>query len=71
MQIGSLALVSGLRIQLFAESCGMGRRCSSDHVLLWLLQRPAAAALILPLVWELPYAVSVALKREKNSVTIN
>ena len=29
-----------------AESCGVGCRHSSDSVLLWLWQRPAATALI-------------------------
>ena len=41
-------------------------RCSSEPVLLWLCCRLAAAALILSLVWELPYAVGVALKKEKR-----
>ena len=37
-----------------------------DLVLLQLLWRPAAAALIQPLAWEPPYAMSAALKsREK------
>ena len=31
--------------------------------------RPAAAALIRPLAWELPYAVGVALKRQTNKQT--
>ena len=30
---------------------------------LWLWRRPEATALIQPVVWELPYAVGVALKR--------
>ena len=34
--------------------------------LLWLWYRPAAAALIRPLAWELPYATGVALKGKKN-----
>ena len=33
---------------------------------LWLWHRPAAAALIQPLAWELPYAMDVALKRKKK-----
>ena len=37
---------------------------SSDLVLLWLWL--AAAALIQPLAWELPYAMSAALKRKTN-----
>ena len=43
-------------------SCDVGRRCGSDPVLLWLWHRPAATALIGPLVWEPPYATSAALK---------
>ena len=37
-------------------------------MLLWLWCRPAAAVLIQPLTWELPYAAGVALKKrtEKN-----
>ena len=34
-----------------------------DPMLLWLWCRWAAAALIQPLAWELPYATSAALKR--------
>ena len=34
--------------------------------LLWLWYRPAPAALIQPLAWELPYVTSVALKRKKK-----
>ena len=37
-----------------------------DPLLLWLWCRPASAALILPLVWELPYAMGTAPKGEKN-----
>ena len=39
-----------------AISCGVGCRCDSDPVLLWLWRRPAATALIQPLAPELPYA---------------
>ena len=47
-------------------SCGVGRRCGSDPVLLWLWCRTAAVALIQPLVWEPPYAAGTALKRQKE-----
>ena len=47
-------------------SCGVGHRCGSDPVLLWLWTRPAAVAPIQPLAWELPYAAGVALKRPKK-----
>ena len=37
-----------------AMSCGIGCRHSSDPVLLWPWCRPAAAAPVQPLAWELP-----------------
>ena len=40
-----------------AESCGVGWRCGSDLVLLWLWHRLAAVALIQPLAWKLAYAM--------------
>ena len=46
-------------------SCGVGRRCGSDPVLLSLWHRLAAVAPIWPLwllAWEPPYATGVALK---------
>ena len=42
-------------------SCGVGHRYGLDPESLWLGSTPAAIALILPLAWELPYAVGVAL----------
>ena len=47
-------------------SCGVGRRLSLDPVLLWLWRRLAAVALLRPLAWKPPYAVGVALKRQKR-----
>ena len=47
-------------------SCGVGRRCCLDPVLLWLWQRLVATALVRPLAWEPPHAVRVALKRQKT-----
>ena len=47
-------------------SCGAVHRHGSDHALLWLWCRPAPTALIRPLAWETPYAVGVALKRQKK-----
>ena len=35
---------------------------------LWLWRRLAAAALIGPLAWELPYAAGATLKRKKNYI---
>ena len=45
-----------------ASSCGIGHRCGSDLVLLWLWDRPAAATPIQPLAWERPYTSNVAIK---------
>ena len=47
-------------------SCGVGCRCSSDLVLLWLWGRQAATALIRPVAWEPPYAVGVPLEKAKR-----
>ena len=49
-----------------AVSCDLGRRCSSDSVLLWLWCRPAAVALIWSLAWEPPYTAGVALKKKQQ-----
>ena len=55
-------LVQWVKVSGIATSCSIGHRCNSDPALLWC--RPAAAALISPLAWELPYAVGVALKKK-------
>ena len=47
-------------------SCGVGSRCHSDLVWLWLWRRLEATALIHPLVWEPPHAVGEALKKKKK-----
>ena len=47
-------------------SCGVGLRPSSDPALLWLWCRLATAAPIQPLVWELLYALGVALKKKQE-----
>ena len=45
-------------------SCGVGHKCGSDLLLLWLhWYRLAALAPIRPLAWEPPYAASVALEK--------
>ena len=46
-------------------SCGVGCRRGSDLALLWLWRRPAAAAQIQPLAWELPYAMGAAQEINK------
>jgi len=58
-------------------SCGVGCRLGSDPALLWLWQRPVAAAPIQPLAWEPPYAVGAAQeiakkdKKKKKDSTFN
>ena len=68
MQVLSLDLLSGLRIW-HCHSCSIGPKWCSDPELLWLWCTPAAAALILPPLSELPYAEGVVFKqtnRQKN-----
>ena len=38
-----------------------------DLALLWLRHRPAAAAQISPLAWELPCAAGAAIKKKNNN----
>ena len=47
-------------------SCGVGHRLGLDPELLWLWHRLSAAALTCHLAWELPCAVSAALKGNKT-----
>ena len=47
----------------------MGCICGSNPVLLWLWCRPAAAALIRSLAWELPYATGAAPKKTNRQKT--
>ena len=65
IQVPSLALLSGLRIP-----CCHELQCRSQTwlnlALLWLWCRLAAATLIPPLAWELPYAAGMALKEKKK-----
>ena len=46
-------------------SCSVGHGRGLDLVWWWLWCRPAAAVPTGPLAWELPYALGVALKRQK------
>ena len=63
-QVQPLALFSELRIQ----HC---RWCALDLALLWLWCRLSAAALILPLARELPYAAGVAIRWEKKPLCLH
>ena len=47
-------------------SCGVGHRCGSDPVLLWLWRRPAATAPIGPLAREPPYVAGAAQEKAKR-----
>ena len=47
-------------------SCGVGCRCGSYPVLLWLWCRLAAIALFRSLAWEPPYALDAALTKKKK-----
>ena len=54
-------------------SRGVGHRHVLDPTLLWLWHRPAAAASVRLIAWELPYAINAALKKkkkEKKKITI-
>ena len=60
MRTQSLSSLSG------SGSCCVGHRFDSHLAFLWLWCRLVAVASIRPLTWELPYAVSVALQRQKE-----
>ena len=51
-------------------SCGVGLRCGSDPVLLWLWHRPAATTPIRPLAWEPPYDVGSGPRKGKKTKII-
>ena len=55
---------------MFKKRCcelGVGHRRGSDPALQWLWHRPAAAAPIQSLAWELAYAAGVALKSKQTN----
>ena len=65
LPVGSLALLSGLRIWHYCELwCRL--QTWLDLELLWLWCRPAAVAPIRPLACEAPYATGVALQSKKK-----
>ena len=68
LHVQSLALLSGSSV---AMSCGIGCRCGSDPMLLWLWRRLAAVAPIRPLAWEPPCAADAALKNKQTKLLIN
>ena len=68
MQVQSLVLLSGLWIWGCCELWCRSQVCS-DLVLLCLWHRPAVAAPVRSLAWELPYAALAALKKKKKRIT--
>ena len=65
--VRSLVSLSALRIQCCCELWCVDRRLGLDPELLWLWYRLVATALIRSLVWELPYARGVSLKRQNKA----
>ena len=64
--VGSIpGLVQWVKNPAFPVSCGVGCRCGSDPMLLWLWRRLAAVAPIRPRAWETPYASSGGEKKKK------
>ena len=49
-----------------AMTCGVGLRCGSDPVLLWLWRRPVTVAPLRSQAWEPPYTPDAALKKAKK-----
>ena len=45
---------------------GLTQWVAVDPALLWLWHRLAAAVVIRPLAWELPYAIGAALKKKRK-----
>ena len=67
LRVRSLASFNDwLRIWCCCELWCRSKMCSSDLALLWLWHRPATTVPIGPLAWEPPYAMDVALKRQKT-----
>ena len=67
MRVGSLALLSGLRIQRCHELWCRSQISLGSHVDVAMVS-PAATAPIQSLDWELPYAKGKALKRQKIKI---
>ena len=66
-RVGSLALLSALRIRWCLEQC-VGSQLGFDLTLMLLWLRSAALALIGPLAWEPPCAAGMALKKQKIKI---
>ena len=61
-----LGLTQLVKDPMLLVNYGVGHSHSSDPELLWVWCRLAAAVLIRPLAWELPYAAGAAPKRKKK-----
>ena len=59
-------LILGLTQWVKDLALSQDHRCSSDVELLWLWPRPAAAALISLLTWELLYVAGAAIKTKNK-----
>ena len=71
-QVQSLVSLSGLKGSSIAVSCGVGGRCSSDPMLLWLWCRPSAVAPIRPLAWELScWGVALKIQNKQTKTKQN
>ena len=71
MQVPSLALLGGLRIQCCHEMwCRLAKWLGSS-VAVACGHTLAAIGPIQPLAWELPYAVGAALKCKKKNIPTN
>ena len=68
MWVHSLASLSRLKGSGIATNYSVGYRCGTDLVLLWQWHRPAAAALIPTLAWELPYATGAAQQKKPPKI---
>ena len=70
-EVQSLASISGLKIWCCSELWCRSQTRLEDPELLWLWCRPAAAAPIQLLAWELPYAMGGALKRQQTKTILS
>ena len=64
--VGSIPGLAQCKDLALPQAASVDCGCSSDLALLWLWCRPAAAAPVGPLAWELKYATGVALKKKKE-----
>ena len=63
--------IPGLAQWVTGSGCGVGHRPGAGPTSLWLWCRPLATAVIRSLVWEVPYAMGTALKRQNKNKNKN